>query len=391
MKVALLGNQARAMVNFWSVLLRCLVSGGHEVLCLVPRPAPGEDPLWEQTLCAMGARILHYPLDRKGLNPCKDLATLAGLRRILAKERPDRLFSYTIKAVIYGSLAAALARRPDKSQRHAMITGLGYMFESDKPFKRLLTLVARLLYRLALARCASVSFQNDDDRKLFEQLSILPPAINVHLVRGTGVDTARFAFAKTPEGPPLFLFIGRLIEAKGLREFIQAAGLVRARHPEARFQVLGPAEPGPGAVPLDEVLAASAEGRIDYLGETSDVRPYLAAARAVVLPSWREGAPCALQEAMSAGRAVIAADAPGSREVVIHGQNGLLVPVRDAKALALAVEELIISPETARRMGEKGRAMAESVFDAELAARVLLKLMDVPLIAPSLPTMKAEL
>ncbi|MDL2291021.1 hypothetical protein LJC09_02850 [Desulfovibrio sp. OttesenSCG-928-F20] len=228
------------MVNFWSPLLRCLVNKGHEPLCLVPPPAPGDDPSWEQALAALGVRVEHYPLDRKGLNPVRDLGSLAALTGILRREQPDRLFAFTIKAVIYGCLAAALAACPPRQQRFAMISGLGYMFEGDTRGKRLLTQLARLLYRLALQCCGVVIFQNEDDRKLFEKLSIIPRTTHIRSSRGTGVDTEFFALAPQAAGPPIFLFVGRLLEAKGLRDFMAAARIVRQQHPEAQFHVLGP-------------------------------------------------------------------------------------------------------------------------------------------------------
>lgn len=372
MKIVILGNQTRAMVNFWTPLLRRLVADGHDALCLVPPMEADDDPLWGTQLADLGVRVKHYPLERKGLNPLADLRTVMALTRILREEKPDRLFSYTIKPVIYGNMAAALARQPKRQDRLAMITGLGYMFEADTLIKKGLRQVARLLYRVALECCGGVVFQNNDDWALFEKLSIIPRKLPVHLSRGTGVDTQRFCLAPAADGPPVFLYIGRLVEAKGLREFIQAASLVRTKRPDAEFHVLGPAEPGPGAVPLDDVLAAQAAGVIRYLGESRDVRPHIAGALAVVLPSWREGTPCSLLEAMSCGRAVVAADAPGSREVVYHEDNGLLVPVKHAPSLAQALLRLLDKPETALRMGERGRQLAEDEFSATAVTDFLL-------------------
>ena len=167
----------------------------------------------------------------------------------------------------------------------------------------------------------------------------------------------------------------RLLEAKGLRELAEAAALIRAEFPEVRFRLLGPAEKGPGAVPLDEVRSWEKQGLVEYLGETQDVRPYLAQASVVILPSWREGTPCSLMEAMSVGRAVIAANAPGSREVVRHGLNGFLTPVRDAEALANTAKHFIMDPSLAARMGAAGRALMEAEFSADLVADELMRSM----------------
>ena len=383
------------MSNFWTVLLRRLVSAGHEVLCLVPDPAPGDDPAWEDALAGLGVRLVHYPLDRKGLNPLRDAKTLFALRTLFAEEKPDVLFGFTIKPVIYGSFAAALAGYPKKQHRHVMITGLGYMFEGNNPVKRLLMLVARGLYRAAFSCVNTVFFQNDDDHKLFEKLSILPASVTIRKSKGTGVDLTHFASHSLPEyahagensadaatAPaagaskvmrPSFLFVGRLIEAKGLRELAEAARILKAEYPDVRVRLLGPVEKGVGGVPFEEVQGWQSEGIIEYLGETRDVRPYLAEAGVVVLPSWREGTPCSLLEAMSTGRAIVAADAPGSREVVREGINGFLVPVRDPSGLANAMKRFILDPSLAARMGAAGRALVEEEFSAEQVARQLLQ------------------
>ncbi len=378
MKILVLGNQARAMSNFWTVLLRRMCEAGHEVICLIPETVPGDDPPWEKALADIGVQLRHYPLDRKGLHPLRDVRTLRALWKICKQERPDRLFAYTVKPVIYGAVASALAGFPTRKNRHVMITGLGYMFEADTALKKILLQVGRLLYRLAFLCAGTVYFQNDDDRNLFEKLSILPKSIIVQKSKGTGVDLRRFATQNIlGNASPLFLFVGRLLEAKGLRELAVAAEMVQSEYPDTKFQLLGPAEKGPGSVPLEQVLAWQRKGIVEYLGETQDVRPYLEQASVVVLPSWREGTPCSLMEAMSMGRAVIAADAPGSREVVRDGINGFLTPVRDASALADAIKRFIIDPSLAARMGAAGRSLMENEFSAERVADELLRSMDV--------------
>ncbi|MDR1947575.1 MAG: glycosyltransferase family 4 protein [Desulfovibrio sp.] len=352
--------------------MRRAMERGHDVLCLIPVGTVNDDPAWEKKLAGLGVRLAHYRLDRKGLNPLRDLATLSDLRRIFKREKPDVLFACAIKPVIYGAFASALAGFPRKSRRSFMITGLGYMFEADSPVKCLLMQLARLLYRCAFTVAGRVFFQNGDDRALFEKLGILPSSLDVLMCKGTGVDTGRFALRPPYAGPPVFLFVGRLIAAKGLREFMGAARMTRVTHPEALFRVIGPAEPGPGGVPLEEVLAARDAGDIEYLGEQPDVRPWLEQARAVVLPSYREGVPVSLMEASAVGRAVIAADAPGSREVVVDGLTGFLVQPKNVHALAEAVQRLITDPALAERMGLQGRGFMEKEYDACAVADCLL-------------------
>lgn len=368
MKVVILTNQARSLVNFWSVLITRLRAAGHDTVCFVP----GGDPEADAALAALGAGVRHYPLDRKGLNPIRDVRSVLRLRRLFREERPDVVYASTIKPVIYGLPVAAWC---GVRRRYAMITGLGYMFEADTPIKKALALVASLLYRCSLSFAAAVFFQNRDDVAEFRARHCLPGSTCVVLTKGTGVDTARFAPVPLPDGPLVFLLVGRLLEAKGLFEYAEAARLLRPRYPTARFQLLGSPEEGRGGVPLAQIRSWEAEGLLEYLGETRDTRPFMAAASVLVLPSWREGMPCSLMEGMSMGRAVTATDVPGCREVVRDGVNGLLVPVRDPAALAAAMERFLKDVALAPRMGAAGRRLAETELDAVLAAQRLLEVM----------------
>jgi glycosyltransferase involved in cell wall biosynthesis len=336
---------------------------------------PDGDGRANAVLARLGARLAHYRLDRKGVNPLRDMRTLLDLTRLLKKERPDLLFASTIKPVIYGCLAARFARVPHV---YAAVTGLGYAFEADTLFKRCVRLLGAGLYRLALDRAEGVFFQNRDDAGVFRESGIIGPGTRVLFTRGVGVDTKRFAVAPPPPPPPVFLLVGRLLEAKGLPEYAAAARMLKARYPEARFQVLGPPEQGFGSVPLDRVRAWEAEGCIEYLGRTDDVRPFLAAAHVLVLPSWREGAPTSVMEGMSMGRPAVVTDVPGCREVVRDGVNGRLAPARDARALARVMEDFLLMPESIARMGTAAREIAVRECDAEHVAAQMLREMNIP-------------
>lgn len=375
MKIIVLGNQARALANFWSVLIRRMRKAGHAVICCAP---PG-DPEADADLQALGAGLLHYKLDRKGLNPLRDMRTFATLQLLFRREKPDLLFASTIKPVIYGCMAA---RRAGVPHIYATITGLGYAFEGGNLFKKCVNRLSVLLYRLALNKAEGVFFQNQDDIRTFREAGILLPDARVLTARGTGVDVRRFAERPfpplPPAGPMIFLLVGRLLEAKGLPEYAAAARLLKAEHPEARFQVLGAPEQGLGSVSMAQVKAWQAEGSIEYLGETRDVRPFIAAAHVLVLPSWREGTPTAIMEGMSMGRAAVVTDVPGCREVVREGVNGRLAPPRDPVALATALKTFIDNPAAVLRMGAAGRKLALAEFDAEKVAAGILRDMHVP-------------
>ncbi len=371
MKIIVLGNQGRSMVNFWSVLTRHLLAAGHQVCCLLP---PG-DAEADASLAALGTRVRHYPLDRKGLNPLRDMSTLRALFGLFREERPDLLFTSTIKPVIYGCLAARLARIP---HIYATITGLGYAFEADSLFKKCVNRLGVLLYRLALSGAEGVFFQNRDDLAVFRESGILGPRARTLFARGVGVDTSRFALAPLPPADaPTFLLVGRLLGAKGLFEYAEAAKTLKARWPQARFQVLGPQEHGLGSVPMEQIRAWQDEGAIEYLGETRDVRPYVAACHVLVLPSWREGIPTSVMEAMSMGRPAVVTDAPGCREAVQDGANGLLCRLRDPADLARAMEHFLEHPDDVARMGAAGRQMAEREFDADLVSSRIMADMNL--------------
>lgn len=358
------------MSIFWRVLVNRLKREGHDILCLTP---PG-DAASEASLESFGAKVVNYPLNRKGLNPLEDYHSYLSLKKIFMSEKPDLVFASTIKPVIYGLLAAGQARVPAV---FAAITGLGYAFEKDSLFKKLINMAGERLYRHALTGASGVFFQNKYDRELFIQRGIIPASDKIRLARGTGVDTARFQAVPLPEiqsqGGLVFLFIGRLLEAKGLFEYEKAAEILRRRWPNARFQILGPLEEGPGSISPETLEKWRAKGDVEYLGSSQDVRPYITAAHAVVLPSWREGTPTAVMEAMSMGRPCVTSDAPGCTETVIDGGNGFLCKAKDPESLAQAMEKLLLNPGLLDEMGGKSREMAVSIFDADKVAEGMVR------------------
>lgn len=353
------------MSIFWRALIELLKAAGHETVCLAP---PG-DPESERRLQSYGARVINYPLSRKGLNPFQDLKSYKSLKSLFKSEKPDLLFTSTIKPVIYGLLAARAAKVP---AAFAAITGLGYAFERDSLFKKAVHAISRVLYKAALGGASGVFFQNKDDKELFIQSGILADEAKVLMARGAGVDTKRFKPAPLPEIKPgkglVFLFIGRLLEAKGLFEYEKAAEELRRRWPGARFQILGPLEEGPGSISAEQLEKWGRAGNIEWLGASPDVRPFIEKAHVIVLPSWREGTPTAVLEAMSMQRPCVVTDAPGCAEAVIDGENGFLCRVKDPRSLAAAMEKFLINPNLLLPMGQKGREMAVSIFDAARVA-----------------------
>ncbi len=368
-KILVLGPYAKSIVSFRGELIRAFVQRGHEVVAVGPEGG------FEAALQALGADYRQVPFARAGLSPWGDLFLLAKLVRVMRELQPDIVFSYAVKPVIYGSLAARIA---GVVQSYCMITGLGFAFTEGKGQGRgILQGLIRLLYRLALKHSRAVFFQNPDDLELFRGRCLLPPGGKAVLVNGSGVDLDYFATAAPVRDPLSFLLIARLIRDKGIGEYVDAARLLKERYSGVSFNLVGFFDSNPAAISREEVDALVGEGIINYLGETDDVRPYLAAASVYVLPSYREGTPRSVLEAMAMGRPVITSDAPGCRETVQEDENGFLVPVRDATALAEAMEKFILAPGLVSEMGKCSRKIAEEKYDVHKVNRVILETINL--------------
>ena len=353
LRVCLVSNTAWSIYNFRHGLLHALCAAGVEVTVIAPRDRTFA-PLTE-----MGCRCIDLRVASQGTNPLADLRTLAALYRCYRRIRPQAVFHYTIKPNIYGSIAAALARVPSI----AVTTGLGYVFIRDSAAAR----VAKRLYRFAFRFPREVWFLNRDDLDAFRAASLLARPERTRLLHGEGVDLTHFAPAPWPAAKRTvdFVLIGRLLWDKGVGEYVAAARRLKARYPQARFALLGPVgAANPSAIAQAEIVRWQNEGLIDYLGEATDVRPFIAAADCVVLPSYREGVPRTLLEAAALARPIVATDVPGCREAVEHGATGLLCAARDADALTAALAQIIDMDAAARAaMGARGRKKAEAEFD----------------------------
>jgi len=356
MKILLFANTDWYLYNFRLPLAQALHQRGDEVVLLSPA-GPYADRL-EQA----GLRWERFALARRGVNPLYEAASLARLTRLYRRQRPDLVHHFTIKCVLYGSLAARLTGVPRVVNA---ITGLGFVFGEHGQRGRLLQGVAGLLYRFAL-RGTQVIFQNRDDLELFCQRGWVKPE-QTALIGGSGIDLARFHPEPEPDGPPVVILPARLLWDKGVGEFVAAARLLKAGGSPARFVLVGTSDPGnPKAVPAAQLQVWQQEGLVEWWGWQEDMPAVLRQAHLVCLPSYyREGAPRALLEAAASGRACVTVDGPGCREVVQHGQTGLLVAGRDVPALATALQTLIAQPEMRRAMGARGRALVEEKFGLE--------------------------
>ncbi len=368
--LVIVSNQAFSLVNFRGPLITALVARGVRVHALAPDYS--ED--LRARVAALGAEPVEYSLSRAGLNPLRDFHDIWKLTRLLRRISPDATLAYFVKPVIYGSIAAWLARVP---YRYSLIAGLGFVFTdhgvAQLTARRLLRLLVEQLYRLALARNLKVIVQNADDIRTLTEAGIIDRN-KVVLVPGTGVDLTHYSFHPPVTWPPVFVLIARMLREKGVLEFVQAARLLKQKHPIARFILVGGTDPNPGSIAEGELRGWASEGIVEWAGQVSDVRPWLARASVFVLPSYyREGIPRGNQEAMAMGRPVITTDWVGCRETVVDGENGYLVPVRDSKALAKAMSRFIEDPDLVERMGRAGRRIAEAHFDVDDINRQIIQ------------------
>ncbi|MBB5497162.1 glycosyltransferase family 4 protein [Paraburkholderia sp. MM5384-R2] len=355
LRITLVCNTAWAIYTYRQRLIRTLIGRGVDVTVLAPRDRTFE------LLAAMGCRCIELPMASKGTSPGEDLRTLVALYRQYRTIRPHVVFHYTIKPNIYGSIAAKLAG----VQSVAVTTGLGYVFIQHSRAAQ----IAKRLYRFAFRFPREVWFLNRDDQAAFIDGKLLVHPERARLLHGEGVDLEQFAFTPLRERAEFrFVLIGRLLWDKGVGEYVEAARQLRARYRHARFQLLGPVGvDNPSAITRDEVAAWEQEGVIEYLGEAHDVRPFIADADCVVLPSYREGVPRTLMEASAMGRPIVATDVPGCREVVADGLNGLLCEARNAQSLAASLARMLdMSGAERRAMAERGRQKVATEFDERM-------------------------
>ncbi len=371
--LAIISIQAFSLVNFRGPLILALVAAGTRVYALAPDYS---DELREQVK-ALGAEPVDYEFARTGMNPLRDSFDMIRLALVLRRLRADVTLSYFIKPVIFGTLAAWLARVP---HRVAMIEGLGYVFTDDGKVlsrqRRLLRAGVSWLYRLALVRAHMVIFLNKDDLAEFVHGGLVDLA-KVSCLGGIGIDLNEWSATPPCTKPITFLLAARLLHEKGIVQYAEAARLVKAQFPAVRFVLLGGLDPNPGGLQHDDVQGWVNEGLLEWPGHVS-VQPWLAQTSVYVLPSYyREGVPRSSQEAMAMARAVITTDAPGCRETVDEGVNGFLVPVRDVPALTEAMLRFVEDPTLIVTMGKESRRLAEKRFDVHAINARLLKILGV--------------
>ncbi len=358
-------------------LARAAIAAGYRVTVATRVQAHGAQ------ICAAGVDLVDLPFRRAGLNPLRDLAILVRLIGIYRKLKPDIVHNVALKPVVLGSIAARFANRPGVVNA---LGGLGYVFASTSPKASALRPVVVALLRVAFGSERSrLIVQNEDDAALLTGRKVIPRA-RVRLIRGAGVDPGDFSPGTVPPPPPLVVLPARLLRDKGVYEFVEAARRLRGEGSTARFALVGaPDDENPASVSKTEIDMWVEEGIVEYWGWRNDMPEVLGRAHIVCLPSYREGLPKVLLEAAAAGRAVVTTDVPGCRDAVRHAITGLVVPVRDAAALADAIRALLADDGRRREFGLNGRKWIESEFTHERVVAATLAVYDELLRSPRGP------
>ena len=373
-KIILIGTVASSFYGFRADLIRTLLKKGHQVYAFTSEYTAEDLKKIEK----LGATPIIYTLNRGGLNPLADMVATYRLSKKIKAISPDLVFSYFSKPVIFGTLAAKLAKVP---RVIGMLEGLGYTFtEQPEGLSKKTQLIKKIqvfLYKIALPQLDQLIFLNPDDPKdLLEKYAINVKKVEV--LGGIGLNLQDYPYQPLSNIhlPLKFLFIGRLLKEKGIHEFVQAAKLVKKIYPDTEFTVLGAVDHhNLGALQQTELDSLISSNIIQYPGHVSNIKDWIADSHVFVLPSYREGVPRSTQEAMAIGRAIITTDVPGCRETVVDGVNGFIVPKWYPKALAEKMIYFIENPEQTQVMGTESYKIAVEKFDAEKVNQRLVNIL----------------
>ncbi len=369
MKVLLLSSHTPSLFWFRVDLMKEMQKEGCEVIAA----AQMLEADWEGRFAEIGVKYRQIRVARNGLNPFGDIITLKDIEKLILKEHPDKIFAFQAKTISYGAIAA---NKYGINEFYPMVAGLGSIFRGEGLKNKLVRIVMSVLYKQAFNKSKKIFFQNNDDRQTLVNAQLLSDD-KIVMIHGSGVNTEKFQPVDYPQIPS-FLFIGRLIKDKGVGEYLEACKKIKQLYKDSvRCLLVGPYDSNPSALKPEELRPLIDNGIIEYFGEQTDVCPYIARCSIYVLPSYHEGTPKTVLEAMSMGRAIITTDAPGCRETVDNGFNGYLVEVKNIKALVEKMSYLADNPEIVKNMGERSREIACRKFDVRKVNDTILRAMGI--------------
>ncbi|MFC0605718.1 glycosyltransferase family 4 protein [Winogradskyella pulchriflava] len=364
-RILLIASYDGSLIRFRGDFIKSLIANGFDVFAA----APSFTEKYSQQIKDMGATPIEFNLQRTGLNPYKDFKSIQELKSVIRDNKIDLVFPYTVKPVIYGSMAANMCKVPVIS----LITGLGYAFTGLTTKARILQRFNETLYKLSIRKNKVIVFQNEDDYQLFLDRKIISKKQKVDFVSGSGVNLDKFSFKeKNASDKVSFLLVARLIEEKGIALYMKAAEILKAKYPKAEFHLIGSAETSPSAISEDEINRLHKEGTIVFHGKQYNIEEHLHNRDVFVLPSYyREGLPRTTLEACACGNPIITTDSVGCREAVKEGENGFLIEPRNLDALVKPMEYFITNPEKIKEMGINSRKYAEERFDVDIINKEL--------------------
>jgi glycosyltransferase involved in cell wall biosynthesis len=366
-----LASLAPSLIYFRGDLIKALIAQNFTVYAA----APNMDAETSKILQSYGANPVEVTMQRTGMNPLKDIKTIFSIKKVLKENQIDILFPYTIKPVIYGSIAASLLN----ISTFSLITGLGYTFSATSFKSKVLQKFSQFLYRKALSKNKVVIFQNTDDHQLFIDKKVMTKSQPFAIVSGSGVNLDEYRFRRKPNTGEkiIFVFVARLIREKGINLFLEAAKHLKVKYPNTEFHVFGGLTVNSPSRIDEKVLNNYIDkGYIVYQGEQDNIQDYLFNSDVFVLPTfYREGIPRSSLEALSVGMPIIITDSPGCRETVIDEENGILIETQNLDALMNAMEFFIKAPSNIEKMGIKSREYAEKRFDVNIVNNDLITLI----------------
>lgn len=366
MKIAVLASHTPSLFWFRIDMMKDFIRNGHIVIALGSEPEAD----WKDKFSINEIEYRQLPVERNGLNPFKDLATFIYLYQFMKKEKPDKVFAYQAKTVVYGSMAAKLN---GISEIYLLIAGLGSIFTGTGFKNKLIKIIMKIEYRIACSCSKRTFFQNNDDRNEFINYGLIKVNKTV-IINGSGVNLDRFKPAPFPDRSAC-LFIGRLLKDKGIIEYLEACKQIKEKYPEMNCLLVGPYDSNPSSLKPDELRPYIEKEIITYYGEQIDVRAFISECSFFVLPSYHEGTPKTVLEAMAMGRPVITTNAPGCRETVVDGVNGFLTEVKNVKELVDKIEYFITNPEKCKEMGLAGYQIVKEKYDVRIINKVILEMM----------------
>ena len=371
-RIIIVSNSSSNLVNFRGKLIERLINEKFEVLVITPKIDFTAD--YQRIISKLGASTLTIPLDRTGLNPFSDFKTYLSLKSTFAKFKPDIVLSYTSKPIIYSGLAIG---RNNKINFFPNLTGLGYGFTEESGLKRkLINFILRALYKLSLKFSTAIIFQNPEDMLLFKNLNLTNNKKSF-IVNGSGVDPNFFTPTTLPT-KPVFLMLSRLVADKGVIEYCEAAKEIRSKFHDAKFQLAGAFDPNPSGLNYDQIKKFIDNKDIEYLGYVDDVRTLINKCKFYVLPSYREGTPRSVLEAMSIGRPIITTNTTGCKETVLDGINGLLVPIKSTISLVEAIKKMLkFDDEKINKMAKESIKLVREKYDVSKVNQNIIEILEL--------------